>query len=106
MPSGTASTQLTLALCCFLGSFVLYLLNRLDRRQPFSLLQAIRIDVSHETGKPSVILLDMVISSALGGIVVMLIAVPTTTVQAVISGLGMTGLLSVHARGGRNNGRG
>lgn len=93
-----AQAKLLLFSCCFVGCFVLYILTRLDKRQPFSLMQVINIDVSDETGKPLIILSDMIISSALGGWLVMMVAQPATTVQGVISGLGMTGLLAVHTK--------
>jgi len=58
----------------------------------------INIDVGTVTGKPLIILTDMIISSVIGGSVVYFVAHPTTAAQAVVAGLGMTGLLSVHAK--------
>jgi hypothetical protein len=81
-----------------LGAFVLYVLNRNNGREPFSLFKVLNLDVSVATGLGWLILLDMVVSSALGGSVVYLIVTPTTAAQAVVSGLGMTGLLSAQVR--------
>ncbi len=97
-------TKLLLFSCCFVGCFTLYMLTRLDGRQPFSLMRVLNVDLSNESGKPLVILFDMVLSSSLGGWLVMMVAQPNTTVQGVIAGLGMTGLLAAHTTKARENG--
>ena len=80
----------------FIGAFTLYLLNKLQNRNPFSLFAAINIDVSSRA--PSIIvLLDMVLSSMIGAAVVVPLTSPTTVPQAILVGLGMTGILSAHA---------
>jgi hypothetical protein len=86
-----------LLLCTFFGAFILYVLNRMGGRQSFSLFFAINIDVGR-SGHPLVVLGDMVISSALGGVAVYLLTAPTTYIQAMVVGLGMTGILSAHAK--------
>jgi hypothetical protein len=78
---------------CTVGAFVLYLLNRNGGREPFSLFKGLNLDVSRETGRPHMILLDMVISSLLGGAVVYALVQPASMAQAIVAGLGMTGLL-------------
>lgn len=75
------------------GAFVLYLLNRLQERRPFSLFSGLNIDVGIKA-KPHVILIDMLISSALGGVLVLALSSPESTPQALLGGLGLTGLLS------------
>ncbi len=81
----------------FLGAFSLYVLNRLQGKRPFSLFQAMNIDVS-DSGAPRMIFADMVLSSVLGAMVVIPLTSPTTTPQAIIAGLGMTGVLGAHVR--------
>lgn len=83
---------------CVVGAFALYILNRTGGRQPFSLFSVLNVDVGR-TGQPGVILLDMIISSAIGCLLVFWIAQPQNQAQAVVAGLGMTGLLSSHAKG-------
>jgi hypothetical protein len=85
-----------------LGAFVLYILYRHQNRQPFSLFQAINIRVDGDS-KAWIILMDMIVSSAIGGISVTLLTRPVTASQAFAAGLGMTGLFSAHLRetGGR-----
>jgi len=81
----------------FLGAFTLYVLNRLHSKQPFSLLQALNVNVG-KTGSPFIILLDMVLSSTLGAALVIQLTLPATVPQAVMAGLGMTGILSVRGK--------
>lgn len=90
--------QFTMAAFCTVGAFVLYILNRTNGKKPFSMFLVINIDVGATTGKPYVILLDMIVSSMIGGSVVYFVTYPSTAAQAVVAGLGMTGLLSVHAK--------
>ena len=81
----------------FLGTFVLYVLNRLQGKQPFSLFLALGVNLG--TGAhPVTVLLDMVISSVLGGGLVFALTSPTTVAQAIVVGLGTTGILSAHTK--------
>lgn len=86
-----------MALFTFVGAFVLYVLNRLQKKQPFSLFEALNIDVRTHDSRPTTILTDMILSSLLGSILVVAIVSPTTIAQAVAAGLGLTGLLSTLA---------
>lgn len=83
----------------FIGAFTLYLLNRLKSRSPFSLFAALNIDVG-KTAAPLLVFSDMVLSSALGTCVVVALTSPRTVPQAVLVGLGVTGVLSAHAATG------
>jgi hypothetical protein len=80
----------------FIGAFVLYILNRINNRQPFSFLMAINLPVTAST-KPIVIICDMLLSSIIGALVVVPLVNPATIPQCIIAGLGMTGILSSHA---------
>ncbi len=82
----------------FMGAFMLYLVNRQQGKQPLSLFRALNINVSDKNARPYVILLDMIISSILGAIMVVLATAPTTLPQAVFAGLGMTGILTFHVK--------
>lgn len=73
------------------GAFVLYLLNRINNKQPFSLFTALQVNLD---SRPVVIFLDMLISSAIGAGVVMLILNPVSVSEAGTAGLGLTGILS------------
>lgn len=85
---------------CF-GAIILYVLNKLQGKQPFSFFIALNIDVSNEAPWHIVLL-----SSFIGGIAVFFITSPATAAQAIMVGLGMTGVLSViPAGGGENNGK-
>lgn len=75
------------------GAFILYALNRLQNRQPFSLFCAINIDVGRKAS-PRMVLIDMLVSSLLGAFVVYCMSQPQNYSQAVVGGLGMTGILS------------
>lgn len=81
-----------------LGAFTLYILNRMQGKQPFSLFRALNIDVLTAAARPSVILIDMIFSSALGAAVVIPLTSPSTVAQAIIAGLGMTGILAAHTK--------
>jgi hypothetical protein len=78
----------------FIGAFTLYILNRLQKRQPFSILSAL----NWEMNTPEIIVIDLVLSSLLGAFVVIPLVNPNTVPQALIAGLGFTGILSVHTR--------
>ena len=81
----------------FLGAFVLYVLNRLQGKQPFSLFLALGINLG-PGANPLTIFFDMVLSSALGGGLVFALTAPTTVAQAIVVGLGTTGILSAHTK--------
>jgi len=87
-----------LLLWAFLGAFVLYALNRLQDHQPFSIFKVINVETGRDA-KPSTILFDMVISSAVGALVIFAFTAPETGRQAIAAGLGMTGLLSAAIKG-------
>ncbi len=85
--------KLDLLFWAFLGAFVLYALNRLQDHQPFSLFKALNVETG-SGAKPSILLFDMLVSSAIGALVIFALATPETSRQAIAAGLGMTGLLS------------
>jgi hypothetical protein len=86
-----------LLLATTLGAFILYIMNRTNNRQPFSFFRAINIEVG-SSAPARTIFFDMIISSLLGAIVVFILTNPATVPQAVVAGLGMTGILSAHAK--------
>jgi hypothetical protein len=77
------------------GAFVLYLLNRLNNRQPFSLFTALQVTLD---SRPSMIFSDMIVSSGIGAGVVFLLLNPTSVPEAVTAGLGLTGVLSAFGK--------
>jgi hypothetical protein len=77
------------------GAFVLYLLNRLNNRQPFSLFTALQVRID---SRPGVIFSDMIVSSAIGAGVVFLLLNPTSVPEAMTAGLGLTGVLSAFGK--------
>lgn len=81
----------------FSGAFVLYVMNRLNNRQPFSLFAALNIDVGIK-GKPKTIFGDMIFSSMIGAIIVLPLTGPSTVSQALAAGLGLTGILSAYSK--------
>lgn len=83
----------------FLGAFMLYALNRLHNHQPFSFFRVLNIDLG-PTAKPIVIFFDMLVSSVLGALVVLALTSPISSRQAIVAGLGMTGLLSAATKEG------
>lgn len=85
----------TFFLCAMFGAFVLYVLNRLNNRQPFSLFTAMQVPMD---SRPLLILLDMLVSSAIGAGVVILIVNPTSASAAGTAGLGLTGVLSAFGK--------
>jgi hypothetical protein len=99
-PRTKESTEMEAALlllCTFFGAFILYVLTRTGGRQPFSLFYAININTDR-SAHPMTVLLDMTCSSALGGIAVYFLTSPSNYAQAIVVGLGMTGILSAHAK--------
>lgn len=81
----------------FIGAFTLYVLNRLNDKMPFSFYTAINIPITKDC-KPSKIICDMFVSSLLGVLVVVPLVQPETIPQAIIAGLGMTGILSTYTK--------
>ena len=77
------------------GAFVLYMLNRLNNRQAFSLFNAIQVST---TGRPGRIFLDMLVSSAIGAGIVILITKANSVSESVSGGLGLTGILSAFGK--------
>jgi hypothetical protein len=78
----------------FVGAFVLHVRCRTQKKEIFSLFQAINIGTG-KGARPWVILADMVVSCCIGSIFVAAVSQPSTNQQAVISGFGMIGLFSV-----------
>lgn len=62
------------------------------------MFKCINIDVGSTSGKWHVILIDMLLTSSIGGFFVFSLSSPSTVSQAVAAGLGFTGLLSVPAK--------
>lgn len=81
----------------FLGACVLYMLNRINNKQPFSLFSAINMGIKPTT-KPLLIICDMMLSSIIGAAVVVPLVQPHTAGQCIISGLGMTGIFSAFSK--------
>jgi hypothetical protein len=77
------------------GAFVLYTLNQLNNRQPFSLLTALNVKMS---SRPMITFGDMMISSAIGAGVVLLLLHPASPSEAGSLGLGLTGILSAFGK--------
>lgn len=73
------------------GAFALYTLNMLNNRQPFSFFKALNIGL---IGRPWRIFGDMIISSAIGAGIVLMLFRPDSAAEAGASGLGLTGILS------------
>lgn len=92
------ASSLALSASAVLGAFVLYILYRHQNRQPFSLFVALNIPVGNSASY-WVILLDMIVSSVIGGVSVTLMTAPVTASQVFAAGLGMTGIFSAHLRG-------
>lgn len=91
----TASSAANYFLAAMFGAFVLYMLNRLNNRQPFSLFGAIQLRTD---GRPLLLFLDMLISSAIGAGVVVLVVTLGSVQEAATAGLGLTGILSTFGR--------
>jgi archaellum biogenesis protein FlaJ (TadC family) len=96
-PNVELMASLRLLFSTAFGAFVLYILNRHQNRQPFSLFVALNVDVGQKASA-WLVLLDMIVSSVIGAGVVYLLTQPVTVPQAVVAGLGMTGILSSHAK--------
>ena len=83
-----------LYLSAMFGAFILYMLNLLNDRQPFSLFGARGMKLEG----PRTIFVDMLISSALGAGIVLLVTHPATVNEARAFGLGLTGILSAFGK--------
>ena len=79
------------------GAFLLYVTNRSQDKQPWSLFYAANVNVG-KSGKPLVIAFDMALTSIVGGVVVLLLTWPTSCAQAILAGFGWTGILSVRSK--------
>jgi len=79
------------------GVLALYLYNRNQHKQPFSVLTPFNIDLGK--AKPVTIFFDVTLSSIFGGLLVFLFTEPETLKQALVSGIGMTGILSAYTKG-------
>lgn len=90
----------TIPFMAFMGAFVLYATSKLRGKQPFSLLHALNVDVFTSDAKWGTILLDMIISSGAGTMIVLPITSPTNVPQAVLVGLGMSGILTASIKEG------
>jgi hypothetical protein len=77
------------------GAFVLYILNRLNKRQPFSLFSALDIPIKD---RPTMAFGDMIISSGIGAGIVLLLLHPISAAEAGTAGLGLTGVLSAFGK--------
>ena len=77
------------------GAFVLYILNLLNEKQPFSLFTALKIKMKN---RPWRTFFDMLISSAIGAGVVLMLLNPASAAEAGSSGLGLTGILSAFGK--------
>src|SRR5215471_8308592 len=75
------------------GAFVLYILNLMHGKQPFSLLTALKTKMKN---KPWLTFFDMLISSAIGAGVILLN--PSSSAEAGSGGLGLTGILSAFGK--------
>jgi hypothetical protein len=84
-----------LFLAALFGAFVLYILNRLNNRQPFSLFTALQVNMDR---RPTIIFLDMIASSGIGALVVIFLLNPSTVPESVAGGLGLTGVLSAFGK--------
>jgi hypothetical protein len=84
-------------LCTFFGAFILYVLTRTGGRQPFYLFIAININIDR-SARPHIVLCDIVLSSLIGATAVYFLTAPVNYAQAIVAGLGMTGILSAHTK--------
>jgi len=83
----------------FIGAVFLYVLNRQQNKQPYSVFTALNVDIDRRGfGGFCIVLLDMLLSCLLGAVGVIALTSPTTISQAFASGLGMTGILSFHTK--------
>jgi hypothetical protein len=73
------------------GAAVLYLLNLLNSRQPFSVFVAVENGTGYVPSKRTwlMVVLDLIISSAIGGVAVMQIWHPCISLRGSFGGLGV-----------------
>jgi hypothetical protein len=81
----------------YVASLALYMMHRLQKKQPFSLFTAINVPIDGST-KPLVVLGDMIVSCIIGAFIVVPLTNPATVPQAIIAGLGTTGILAAHTK--------
>ncbi|MDE1171192.1 MAG: hypothetical protein PW734_08305 [Verrucomicrobium sp.] len=72
-----------------LGAAALYIVARLKDEQPFSILQALNVEVNQDA-KPWKVTFDLFLSSVLGGMIADAIAQPSSPAQALLAGLGLS----------------
>jgi hypothetical protein len=82
------------------GAFVLYMLNCLNNRKPFSLFNAIQVSTN---GRPILTFVDMLVSSGIGAGIVILLTKAGSINEAVTGGLGLTGILSAFGKDTHDN---
>ncbi|MGJ8654352.1 MAG: hypothetical protein ACSHX8_13920 [Opitutaceae bacterium] len=85
----------------FLGAFGLYVLHKNQNNDPFSFLKAINVDVG-ESSHPRTIIFDICLTSLLGSLLVFFISEPQSSSQAVMTGLGFSGVISAFTNGGED----
>jgi hypothetical protein len=88
--------DLILGCFTFIGASGLYVVNRIQDQQPFSLFSAVNVEIGNSADS-WIIVCDLVVSCLLGSVIVYFIARPSTVPQAITVGLGMTGLLSANS---------
>jgi hypothetical protein len=81
---------LAISMC---GTFCLYMVGRFRGQTQFSVLAPLNIRINANT-KPAVMLLDAILTSALGGFIAYCATEPTTNPQALSTGLAVTGILN------------
>lgn len=77
------------------GAILLYLLTRLRGRRPFSVLAALHVKTEK---RPGYIFLDMILSCVPMAGFVLIFLEPCSVKEAMVAGLGATGLLSAFGR--------
>ena len=82
------------------GAGILYVLNLLNNRQPFLVLNAVEKATRRDLSPRSYLMVvtDLFVSSGLGCLLVMLIFDPTSAKEATMAGLGLTGILSAFGK--------
>jgi hypothetical protein len=76
------------------GAFVLYILNLMHEKQPFSFLTALKTKMKN---RPWLTFFD-IISSAIGAGIVLILLNPGSAAEAGSGGLGLTGILSAFGK--------
>jgi hypothetical protein len=84
-----------------LGAAGSYIIQKNKKRIPFSVLRAFNLD----TGKNApawLLLVDVAVTSLFGSLLVFLFTEPTTKQQAVVIGIGFTGIIAMVEKGGND----